>query len=83
MVTWCSSRFTRLPSLQLVKTAELDPPGTTSLATTLMELQLLELTNLCTDGTGFPSLFPGICSSDDAELVVLGPCLQGLYHNRR
>ena len=22
-------------------------------------------------------------TSDDAELVVLGPCLQGLYHNRR
>lgn len=60
---WVQPQFTRLLSLQLVKTAELDPsrnylagfhphgilcPGA--------------FTNLCTEGTGFSSVFPGIRS---------------------
>lgn len=56
-------RFTRLLSLQLVKTAELDPSRNYVagfhphgvLATGAF-------TNLCTEGTGFSSVFPGIRS---------------------
>lgn len=60
--------------LQLVKTAELDPlPRNHPLKRHLMELKVRAFTNLCTDGTGFPSLFPGICSHLHAELWFWAP----------
>ena len=56
-------RFTRLPSLQLVNTAELDP-SRNYLAGFHPHgvLATGAFINLCTEGTGFSSVFPGIRS---------------------
>ena len=49
-----------------------------------MELQLLELLpTYARMGLVTLTVPWDLLTSDDAELVVLGPCLQGLYHNRR
>ena len=60
---WVQPRFTRLLSLQLVKTAELDP-SRNYLAGFHPHGILCTgaFTNLCTEGTGFSSVFPGIRS---------------------
>lgn len=48
-------RFTRLPSLQLVKTAELDPSRNYLTGYHPHGIAAVRaFTNLCTDGTGFP-----------------------------
>ena len=77
-------QFTSLLSLQLVKTTELDPsrnylagaqpPGI---------LAFGAFTNLCTEGTGFSSVFLGIRS----HLMMLNlwfwvPVFKGLHHVR-
>ena len=60
---WVQPRFTRLLSLQLVKTAELDPSRNYLAGYHPHGIAAVgAFTNLCTDGTGFPSLFPGIRS---------------------
>ena len=56
-------RFTRLLSLQLVKTAELDPSW--DYLTGFHPHGVLAtgaFTNLCMEGMGFSSVSPGICS---------------------
>ena len=54
-------RFTRLPSLQLVKTAELDPSRNYFTAYHPHGIMGIgTVTNLCTEGTGFSLIFPGI-----------------------
>ena len=60
---WVQPRFTRLLSLQLVKTAELDP-SRNYLAGFHPHgvLATGAFINLCTEGTGFSSVFPGIRS---------------------
>ena len=55
--------FTRLLSLQLVETAELDPSQ--NYLTGFHPYGVLAtgaFTNLCTEGIGFSSVSPGICS---------------------
>ena len=53
--------FTRPPSLQLVKTAKLDPSQNYLAAYHPHGIMGIgTVTNLCTEGTGFSSIFPGI-----------------------
>ena len=54
-------RFTRLPSLQLVNTAELDPSQNYFTAYHPHGIMGIgTVTNLCTEGTGFSLISPGI-----------------------
>ena len=77
-------RFTRLLSLQLVKTADLDP-SRNYLAGFHPHgiLSTGAFANLGTEGTGFSSVFPGIRS----HLMMLNlwfwvPVFKGLHHVR-
>ena len=64
-------RLTRLLSLQLVKTADLDPSRNYLAGYHPHGIATVgAFTNFCTDGTGFCSLFPGIRS----HLMVLNLC---------
>ena len=75
-------RFTRLLSLQLVKTANLDPSRNYLTGFHPHGIGVIgAFTNLCTESTGFSSVFLGICS----HLMMLNlwfwvPVFKGLHH---
>ena len=59
---WVQPRFTRLLSLQLVKTAELDPSRNYLAGFHPHGIGVIgAFTNLRMEGMGFSSVFPGIC----------------------
>ena len=75
-------RFSRLLSLQLVKTANLDPSRNYLTGFHPHGIGVIgAFTNLCTESTGFSSVFLGICS----HLMMLNlwfwvPVFKGLHH---
>ena len=77
-------RFTRLLSLQLVKTADLDPSWNYLAGFDPHELRMIgAFTNLCTEGTGFSSVFLGIRSHlRMLNLWFWVPVFKGLHHVR-
>ena len=77
-------RLTRLLSLQLVKTADLDPSWNYLAGFDPHGIRVIgAFTNLCTEGTGFSSVFLGNRSHlRMLNLWLWVPVFKGLHHVR-